>query len=98
MSRNAPRMSQALKDHIWAKLSLSYTTTQIYDKHKTIWWEHVNVGQSMPRNDFIQLQDIAYLDYKHKKGSWRLHTNLAISIQSWFLQHPENVFFLQNVW
>jgi hypothetical protein len=38
MSHYAPRMSQALKDHIWAQLSLGYTTKQIYDKHKTIWW------------------------------------------------------------
>jgi hypothetical protein len=40
---------------------------QIYDKHKAIWWEHVKVGQSMTRDDFIRLQDIAYLDWKHKK-------------------------------
>jgi len=62
MSRYVPRMSQALKDHIWAQLSLSYTTKQIYDKHKAIWWELVNAGQSMTRDDFIRLQDIAYLD------------------------------------
>jgi hypothetical protein len=47
MFRYAPRMSQALKDHMWAQLNLGYTTKQIYDKHKTIWWERVNVGQSM---------------------------------------------------
>ncbi len=82
MSHYAPHMSQALKDHIWAQLSLGYTTKQIYDKHKVIWWERVNVGQSMTQDDFIRLQDIAYLDQKHKKGSWRLHTNPAISIQS----------------
>jgi hypothetical protein len=23
------------------------------DKDKTIWWEHVNAGQSMIKNDFI---------------------------------------------
>jgi hypothetical protein len=46
MSRYAPCMSQALKDHIWAQLS-NYMTKQIYDKHKTIWWECVNVNQSM---------------------------------------------------
>jgi hypothetical protein len=33
MSHYAPRMSQALKDHIWAQLSLGYMTKQIYDKH-----------------------------------------------------------------
>jgi hypothetical protein len=44
MFRYATRMSQALKDHIWAQLSLGYTTKQIYDKHKAIWWEHVNAG------------------------------------------------------
>ncbi len=62
MSHYAPRMSQALKDHIWAQLSLGYTTKQIYDKHKTIWWERVNASQNMTRDDFIQLQNIAYLD------------------------------------
>ncbi len=56
---------------------------QIYDKHKTIRWERVNAGQSMTKDDFIRLQDIAYLDQKHKKGSWHLHTNPAISIRSW---------------
>jgi hypothetical protein len=62
MSRYAPCMSQALKDHIWAQLSLGYTTKQIYDKHKTIWWDRVNADQNMTQDDFIRLQDIAYLD------------------------------------
>ncbi len=44
MSHYAPCMSQALKDHIWAQLSLGYMAKQIYDKHKVIWWERVNVG------------------------------------------------------
>jgi hypothetical protein len=44
MSRYAPRMSQTLKDHVWAQLTLGYITKQIYYKHKTIWWERVNVG------------------------------------------------------
>jgi hypothetical protein len=69
MSHYAPHMSQALKDHIWAQLSLRYKTKQIYDKHKVIWWERVNEGQSMTRDDFIRLQDIAYVDGKHNKGS-----------------------------
>jgi hypothetical protein len=47
ISHYVPCMSQALKDHIWAHLSLGYTTKQIYDKHKVIWWERVNVGQNM---------------------------------------------------
>jgi len=93
MSHYVPRMSQALKDHIWAQLNLGYMAKQIYDKHKTIWWKCVNLGQNMTRDDFIRLQDIAYLDRKHKKGSLRLHTNLTISIHSWALQHPEDVFF-----
>jgi hypothetical protein len=45
----------------------------------------------------MRLQDIAYLDQKHKKGSWSLHTNLTISIWSWALQHSEDVFFSQDV-
>jgi len=97
MFRYAPRMSQGLKDHIWAQLNLGYMTKQIYDKHKSIWWERVNTGQSMTRDDFIWLQDIAYLDQKHKKGSWCLHTNPAISIQFWAFQHPEDVFFFQDL-
>jgi hypothetical protein len=68
MSHYAPRMSQALKDHIWVQLSLGYTIKQIYDKYKTIWSKRVNASQSMTRDDFIWLQDIAYLDWKHKKG------------------------------
>jgi len=82
MFRHAPYMSQALKDHIWAPLSLGYMTKQIYDKHKAIWWEHVNASQSMTPDDFIWFQNITYLDQKHKKGSWHLHTNPAISIRS----------------
>ncbi len=69
MSRCAPRMSQALKDHIWAQLNLAYMTKQIYDKHKTIWWECVNANQNMTLNDFIRLQDITYLDRKHEERS-----------------------------
>jgi hypothetical protein len=88
MSFYAPRMSQTLKYHIWAQLNLGYMTKQIYDKHKAIWWERVNTGQSMTGDDFIRFQDIVYLDRKHKKGSWRLHSNPAISIRSWALQHP----------
>jgi len=53
MFRYVPHMSQTLKDHIWAQLSLGYTTKKKNDKHKTIWWECVNVGQSMTRDDFI---------------------------------------------
>ncbi len=82
MSCYVPHMSQALKDHIWAQLNLGHMVKQIYDKHKVIWWERVNVGQSMTRNDFIWFQNIAYIDWKHKKRSWHLHTNLAISIRS----------------
>jgi hypothetical protein len=51
----------------------------------------------MSRDDFIWLQDIAYLDRKHKKGSWCLYTNLVISIWSWALQHPKDVLFFQDV-
>ncbi len=47
MSHHAAHMSQALKDHIWAQLNLGYMIKQIYHKHKTIWWERVNVGQSL---------------------------------------------------
>jgi len=65
----APRMSQALKDHIWTQLGLSYTVKQIYDKHKAIWWARINAGEAMTRDDFIKQQNIAYLDCKHKKRS-----------------------------
>ncbi len=67
MFHHAPCMSQALKDDIWAQLSLGYMAKQIYDKHKIIWWECVNVDQNMTQDDFIHLQNIAYLDQKHKK-------------------------------
>jgi hypothetical protein len=41
---------------------------QIYDKHKEIWWARANAGEWMTRDDFLQLQDITYLDQKHNKG------------------------------
>jgi hypothetical protein len=68
MSHYAPCMSQTLKDQIWAQLSIDYTAKQIYDKHKTIWWERVNAGQNMTQNDFIWLKDIAYWIKNIKKG------------------------------
>ncbi len=57
----------------------------------------MNVNQNMTRDDFIRLQNITYLDWKHKKRRWHSHTNLAISIRSWALQHPKDVFFFQDV-
>ncbi len=63
----APRMSQALKDHIWTQLGLRYTVKQIYNKHKVIWWAKINAKEVMTKDDFIKQQDIAYLDHKHKK-------------------------------
>jgi len=56
----------------WTQLGLGYTIKQIYDKHKVIWWDKVNVKETMMRDDFIRQQDIAYLDGKHKRGSWHL--------------------------
>jgi hypothetical protein len=54
---------------------------QIYDKHKEIWWAQVNAGERMTRDDFLWLQDITYLDWKHKRGTnWHLHKNPALSI------------------
>ncbi len=55
MFHYAPCMSQTLKDQIWAQLSLDYMAKQIYDTHKTIWWERVNASQNMTQNDFIWL-------------------------------------------
>jgi hypothetical protein len=54
MSQYAFEISQYLKDHIWTQLNLGYITKQIYDKHKTIWWECANAKKAMKRDDFIQ--------------------------------------------
>jgi hypothetical protein len=51
----------------------------------------------MTYDDFLQLQDIAYLDWKHKKGTWCLHTNPTLSIQSWVCAHFDDVFYFQDV-
>jgi hypothetical protein len=59
----------SIKGPHWAQQSLGYVTKQIYDKHKTIWWERVNLNKNMTQDDFIWLQDIAYVDGKHKRGS-----------------------------
>ncbi len=68
MSKYAPHVFHKLKEFIWTQLGLRYTMKQIYDKHKEIWWPWVNEGEWMTQNDFLQLQDIAYLDRKHKKA------------------------------
>jgi hypothetical protein len=31
-------------------------------------------------------------DQKHKRGTWHLHTNLALSIESWVCAHLDDVF------
>jgi hypothetical protein len=36
------------------------------------------------------------LDRKHKKRSWHLHQNLAISLCTWAFSHPDNVFYFQD--
>ncbi len=56
----------------------------------------MNASQNMTRNDFIRLQNIAYLNQKHKKGSWCLHTNPTISIRFGAFQHPKDVSFFQD--
>jgi hypothetical protein len=89
-------MSQALKDYIWTQLGLGYTIKQIYDKHKAIWWTKINSGKVMTRDDFIRQQDIVYLDHKHKKLSWCLHKNLAISFCTWAVSHSNHVFYFQD--
>jgi len=56
----------------------------------------VNVREAMTRDDFIQQQDIVYLDHKHKRGSWWLHKNPTILVRSWALHHLKHVFYFQK--
>jgi hypothetical protein len=41
-------------------------------------------------------QDIAYLDCKHKRGSWCLHKNSVISLHTWAFSHLDDVFYFQD--
>jgi hypothetical protein len=50
----------------------------------------------MTKDDFIRQQDIIYLDHKHKKRSWRLHKNPAISLRTWAFSHQDDVFYFQD--
>jgi len=90
-------MSQGLKDHIWTQLGLRYIVKQIYDRHKVIWWDRINVGETITRDDFIRHQNIVYLYCKHKKGSWHLHKNSTISLHTWAFSHLNDVFYFQDV-
>ncbi len=36
--------------------------------------------ERMTSDDFLWLQDISCLNWKHKKGTWRLHKNATLSI------------------
>ncbi len=78
-------------------MGLGYIVKQIYDKPKVIWWDRINVGKTMMKDDFIKQQDIAYLDHKHKKGSWSLHKNLTIFVRTWAFDHSKDVFYFPNV-
>jgi len=69
---------------------------QIYNKYKAIWWAWVNVKEPMTKDYFLRLQDIAYLDRKHKKGNWCLYWNSTNSIQSWVCAHFNDVFYFQD--
>jgi len=62
MSAYASHVFHKLKEFIWTQLGLGDIVKQIYDKHKEIWWPWVNEGERMTQDDFLQLQDIAYLD------------------------------------
>ncbi len=93
MSTYASGVFHKLKEFIWTQLGLRYTVKQIYDKHKEIWCAWVNAGEQMTWDDFLWLQDITYLEQKHKKGTWCLHTNPMFSIQSWVCAHPNDVFY-----
>jgi hypothetical protein len=75
-------------------IEVGYMVKQI-DKHKAIWWAWVNVREPMTKDDFLRLQNIIYLDWKHKKGSWCLHWNLTIFNQSWVCVHPDDIFHFQ---
>jgi hypothetical protein len=79
MSTYVPHMSHKL-EFIWTQLGLGYTMKQIYHKHKEIWWAQGNASERMTKDDFLKFQEIAYLDRKHKRGTWRLHINLTLSI------------------
>jgi hypothetical protein len=50
----------------------------------------------MTKDDFLKIQNIIYLDWKHKKGNWCLHWNLTIFIQSWVCVHHDYVFYFQD--
>jgi hypothetical protein len=50
----------------------------------------------MTKDDFIRQQYIAYLDYKHKRGSWCLDKNPSISLCTWAFNHPDYVFYFQD--
>lgn len=54
--------------------------------------------RGLTQHDFIQHQNIVYLNQKHKKGSYRLYNNNAIYVQYWALQHLEDVFFSRSWW
>jgi hypothetical protein len=45
------------------------------------------MGEPMMKDDIFQQNDINYIDWKHKEGSWWLHADLAISIQTWAHSH-----------
>jgi len=93
------QLSQAFKDCIWIQLSLNYIVKQICNKHKATWWARANVKETKMKDDFIKQQDIAYLDFKHKRRSWYLifRQKPTISLHIWRFNHPYDVFYFQDM-
>jgi hypothetical protein len=58
---------ETLRDYIWIQLHLGYIVEPIYGKHKTIWWQHMNVKEPMMRDKFIKQNYIVYLNLKNKE-------------------------------
>jgi len=78
-------------------ISKKMPNMNLYDKHNVIWWVRINARKVMIRENFIKQQDIAHLDPKHKRWNWCLHKNSTISLCTWPLNHPNDVFYFQDV-
>ncbi len=91
-SMHVPQVKRFYMDSI----RVGYTTKQIYDKHNKIWCAGANADEWMTWDDFLKLQDIAYLDQKHKMCTWCLHKKLKFLIQSWVCAHLDDAFYFQD--
>ena len=85
-------MSKRFKTLVKIQLGKAFTAKQVYEQHTHNWIQRRKMKCPDVRDDFVQLNDIAYYESRLKMGIWRCHHNDFDSVKMWTLEQPDDVF------